>query len=55
MSVRAALELAGAPDVAPARRLRLLVVDDDAVDRLAVRRAVRAPCGGLVHGSPGER
>jgi signal transduction histidine kinase len=27
--------------VAPARRLRLLVVDDDAVDRLAVRRAVR--------------
>ena len=46
MSVRAALELAGAaPDAdgAPAapRRLRLLVVDDDAVDRLAVRRAVR--------------
>ena len=48
MSTRAALELtggvpaeAGAPAASPARRLRLLVVDDDAVDRLAVRRAVR--------------
>ena len=47
MSVRAALELAGAaggaggPDAAAPRRLRLLVVDDDAVDRLAVRRAAR--------------